>query len=86
VFYQSRYTRLYSVDGTNDAIVGEFIKWDLALKEQVTQKISLVLNIDNLFNKPETRYNYNNVFDWGYLPTQSNLYGRTLDLGVRVLL
>ncbi len=86
VFYQGRYTRLYSVDGTSDAIVGEFIKWDLALKEQVTQKISLVLNIDNLFNKPETRYRYNNMFNWGYLPTQSYLYGRTLDFGVRVLL
>jgi TonB-dependent receptor len=86
VFYQSRYTRSYSVDGTNDAVVGEFIKWDLSLKQQITQKISLALNIDNLFNKSENRYRYNNVFAWGYLPTQSYLYGRTLALGVRVSL
>ncbi len=86
VFYQSRYTNTYSVDGTSDAIVGEFIKWDLSLKQQVTQKISLTLNIDNLFNKPENRYRFNNIFDWGYLPTQASLYGRTFDLGVHVSL
>ena len=86
MFYQSQYTRSYSPDGTSDGIVGEFIKWDLSVKQQVTSHVSLILNVDNLFNRTETRYRYNNIFDWGYLPTAASSYGTTVDLGVRVSL
>jgi outer membrane receptor protein involved in Fe transport len=88
MFYQGKYTRIYSSDGTSDGIVGEFIKWDLSLKQQITSKISLMLNVDNLFNRTETRYRYNNfaIFNWGYLPTAESSYGTTIDLGVRVSL
>jgi TonB-dependent receptor len=86
MFYQSRFTRVYSANGTNDGIVGEFIKWDLSFKQQVTSSVSLMLNVDNLFNRTDTGYRYNNKFDWGYLPTAASSYGTTVDLGVRVSL
>jgi TonB-dependent receptor len=86
MFYQSQYTRVYSADGTSDGIVGEFMKWDLSFKQEVTSHIALILNVDNLFNRTETRYRYNNVFDWGYLPSAASSYGTTIDFGARVSL
>jgi TonB-dependent receptor len=86
VFYQGRYTRQFSFDGTSDNIVDEFTKWDLALKQQLTSHIALFLNVENLFNKSDSRSRLNNIFDWGYLPSSSDSYGTTLDLGVRLSL
>jgi outer membrane receptor protein involved in Fe transport len=86
VFYQGKYTRSYSMNGTSDAVVDEFVKWDLSLKEQLTSIISLTLNVNNIFNRQETRSRYNDKFDWGYLPTSAQLYGTTIDFGVRVSL
>jgi len=86
MFYQSRYTNTYSADGTNDGIVGEFIKWDLSFKQQITSHFALMLNVDNLFNRTDTRYRYNKVFDWGYLPTAASSYGTSIDFGARVSL
>ncbi len=86
VYYQGRYTSQYSAFGTSDGIVDEFTKWDLALKQQVTSNIALFLNVNNIFNKEETRSRLNNVFDWGYLPRTAELYGTSVDLAVRVLL
>jgi outer membrane cobalamin receptor len=86
MFYQSQYTRSYSANGTSDGIVGEFIKWDLSVKQQVTSHVALMLNVDNLFNRTDTRFRYNNIFDWGYLPTASSSYGTSIDFGARVSL
>jgi TonB-dependent receptor len=87
MFYQSKFTRTFAANGSNDGIVGEFIKWDLSFKQQVTSSIALMLNVDNLFNRTETRSRYNNVMTyWGYLPTSASSYGTTIDLGVRVSL
>jgi hypothetical protein len=86
VFYQGQYTRTYSGDGTSDNVVNEFIKWDIALKQQVTPKISFLVNFNNIFNRSETQSRYNNLFDWGYLPSHADTYGTTVDFGVRVSL
>lgn len=86
MFYQGRYTATYSADGTNDGVVGEFIKWDLSFKQEITPRVSLMLNVENLFNRVEERFRYNNIFNWGYLPTAASSYGTTIDLGARVSL
>ena len=86
VFYQDRYTRLYSANGTNDAVVDAFVKWDLALKQEVTSYLTLFLNVNNIFNREETSSRLNNIFDWGFLPRTAELYGTSADLGVRVSL
>jgi TonB-dependent receptor len=85
-FYQGRYTRQFSFDGTTDNVVDPFTKWDLALKQEVNSHISLFLSVENIFNNVDKRSQYNKIFDWGYLPLQSESYGTTLDLGVRLSL
>jgi outer membrane receptor protein involved in Fe transport len=86
VYYQGKYTSQYSAFGTSDGIVDEFTKWDLALKQQVTSNIALFLNVNNIFNKEETRSRLNKIYDWGYLPRTAELYGTSVDLAVRILL
>jgi TonB-dependent receptor len=85
-FYQSRYTRQYSANGTADAIVNAFAKWDLALKQQLIPAVALFLNVNNFTNRQETTSRFNSVFDWGYLPRTAELYGTTVEFGVRLLL
>jgi hypothetical protein len=85
-FYQSRYTRQYSADGTSDAIVNAFAKWDLALKQQIIPAVALFLNVNNFTNRQESTSRFNSVFDWGYLPRTAELYGATVEIGVRLLL
>ncbi len=86
VFYQSRYTRLYTGNGSANIVVDAFSKWDLAFKQQLTSVVSLFLNVNNFTNRQETTSRYNTVFDWGYLPRTAELYGTTVDFGVRVQL
>jgi TonB-dependent receptor len=86
VFHQDRYTRQYSAAGTSDAIVDPFTKWDLAVKQQISSKISLFANVNNIFNKKESTSRYNNLFSWGYLPRTEELYGTSVDFGARVSL
>ncbi len=86
LFYQDSYTRLYSANGTADAIVDAFAKWDLAFKQQVTPYLALFLNVNNLLNRKETTSRFNNVFDWGNLPRTADLYGTSVDLGARITL
>jgi TonB-dependent receptor len=86
VFYQDRYTRQYSANGTADVVVDAFTKWDLALKQQVTGNLALFLNVNNIFNKKETTSRLNNIFDWGSLPRTAELYGASIDFGARISL
>jgi outer membrane receptor protein involved in Fe transport len=86
LFYQDKYTRAYSANGTSDAIVDAFAKWDLALKQQITPHLALFLNVNNLLNRKETTSRLNNIFDWGNLPRTAELYGTSLDLGARISL
>jgi hypothetical protein len=86
MFYQSQFTRSFSANGSSDGVVGEFIKWDLSFKQRVTSHIALMLNVDNLLNRTDTRFRYNNIFDWGYLPTAASSYGTTIDFGARISL
>ena len=84
VYHQAQYTAQYSAAGTSDAIVDPFTKWDLAVRQQISSTISLFANVNNIFNKQETTSRYNNLFNWGYLPKTAELYGTSVDFGVRV--
>ncbi len=85
VFYQDEYVEQYSSDGRNDQIVDSFTKWDLALKQQVSTRVSLYLTINNLTNIIETKSDRNTLMDWNR-PRSAELYGTTIDLGVRLSL
>ena len=86
VYHQAQYTSQYSAAGTSDAIVDPFTKWDVAIKQEISKNIFLFANVNNIFNKQETTSRYNSLFDWGNLPKASDLYGTSVDFGVRVLL
>jgi outer membrane receptor protein involved in Fe transport len=85
VFYQDEYVQSYSQDGQADVVVNTFTKWDLALKQKLTEEISVMLNINNFTNKEETTSFRNNVSSWT-IPRTAELYGLTADLGVRISL
>jgi outer membrane receptor protein involved in Fe transport len=86
VFYQDKYTRQYSPNGTADVVVDAFTKWDLALKQQVMSNLALFLNVNNIFNRKESTSFANQIFDWGNLSRTAELYGASVDFGVRISL
>jgi TonB-dependent receptor len=85
MFYQDRFTKSYSTNGTTDQVVDSFTKFDLALKQQITPIISLILNFNNLTNRKDETSSVNNLRLWD-IPLTAELYGRTMDFGVRILL
>ena len=89
-FYQDSYVRSYSVYDQSNIHVDPFFKMDLAIKQQITKMVSLFLNVNNLTDRSEKTTNENaysnaNINTW-VNPDTEQLYGRTIDLGVRVSL
>ena len=82
LFHQSEYNRSFSASGLSDQVVNSFTRIDLALKHDVTENISLLLNLNNLTNTDESNSIYNRSTGWKILNT-SEQYGMTADLGVR---
>ncbi|MGA7160207.1 MAG: TonB-dependent receptor [Bacteroidota bacterium] len=85
VFFQDQYIQSYSQDGQADVYVDPFTKWDLALKQKLNETFSLILNVDNFTNRQETTSFKDNVTPW-QIPRTAELYGTTVDFGVRVSL
>lgn len=89
-FYQDAYVRSYSALDQANIHVDPFFKVDLSLKQQITNSISIFLNINNLNNQSETtttRNAYTGLGIQSWLnPNTEELYGRTIDLGVRLSL
>ena len=61
-----------------DRFTGTYVRWDLSLKQQVTPRASVYLNINNLTDRPDEAFQVIEGF-----PTAQENYGWTLDLGVR---
>ncbi|MGA9407915.1 MAG: hypothetical protein WBW71_12355, partial [Bacteroidota bacterium] len=85
VFFQGQYIQSYSQDGQADVYVDPFTKLDLALKQKLSEKFSLILNVNNLTNRQETTSFKDNFTSW-QIPRTAELYGVTVDFGVRVSL
>jgi TonB-dependent receptor len=85
LFFNDEYTQTYSTDGQTDVVVDSFTKWDLALKQKISNTVSVFLNINNLTNKAEETSRVNNPMGFHMIRTQE-LYGTTADLGVRISL
>jgi TonB-dependent receptor len=85
VFHQAEYNQSFSIDGRSDNVVDAFTRWDLAIKQQITPAISLLLNVNNFSDVQEGSSNINRVHGWNLLNT-SEVYGLTADLGVRIAL
>lgn len=82
-FYQGRQNNTFSNDSQSDGVIDEFFRIDVALKQKITDNISLLLNVNNLNSINETRSRLNRIYGWD-LMNASETYGLTADLGVRV--
>jgi TonB-dependent receptor len=83
VFHQGEFYRSFSVNGRSDGVVDAFTRWDLAVKQRITDSISLLLNVNNFTDADEGTSILNNVQDWDLLNT-SETFGLTADLGLRL--
>lgn len=83
VFHQSEYNSSFSPSGRGDRVIGAYTRVDLALKQKITDYLSVNLNVNNLTNLKEENLLNNRVNQYKILRT-SALYGLTADLGVRV--
>jgi outer membrane receptor protein involved in Fe transport len=89
-FYQDSYVRQYSASDQANIVVNPFAKLDLSLKQQITKNITVFLNLNNLMNRSETTsvnndVTVNGISNWSN-PSTEELYGRTIDLGLRLSL
>jgi len=83
VFFQGEYNRSYSASRRSDPVVQNFSRWDLSLKQRLTENISVFFNLNNFTSVEEQVYTSNRVALWETL-TSNQWYGLSGDLGVRV--
>ncbi len=91
VFHQSSFNTSFSADQTGDEVQDAYTKWDLAFRQRINDNISVFLNVNNLTDSGESTSIANRsapVRQTGVserlLPNDSNKYGRSADLGVRI--
>lgn len=85
VFYQGEYNQSFSPDGTSDGVNDEFVKIDIALKQELFNFLSIILNLNNITNTKEETSTLNRVYNWD-LDNTSQIYGFSADFGVRITL
>ncbi len=85
VFFQGEYNRSYSASGMNDPVVQKFSRWDLSLRQRLTDNISVFFNLNNFTSVVEDVHTVDRVHG-AELLRSSQQYGLTGDLGVRVTL
>jgi len=81
LFHQGEHNVSYSAAGLSDEITNAFTRIDLALKQKITNYLSLFLNVSNLTNVEDGSSIYNRVED-RKLFNESEKYGLTADFGV----
>lgn len=85
LYYQGGYDRTFSANQRDDGVTNSFTRWDIAVKQKVTNFLSLILNLNNITNTKESNSRINRVADWGgNLEDISELYGFTIDFGARL--
>ena len=83
VFHKGEHNVSFSAAGFNDQITNAFTRFDIALKQKITDFLSVFLNLNNITNVEDgtsvinRQYNYT-LFD------QSEKYGFTADVGVNL--
>jgi hypothetical protein len=85
MFHQSEFNSSFSPSGRGDGVVSGYTRFDLALKQEVFDYLSIILNVSNLSNIKEDRLINNRVNGYKILNT-SELYGTTADFGIKVTL
>lgn len=83
IFHQSEYNLSFSPTGRSDRINGSYTKVDMIMKYNFTDFISVQLSLNNLTNSKEEDFLDDKVNSYRIL-RNSQLYGLTADLGIRV--
>ena len=83
LFHQSEYYTSFSASGRSDRVIRGYDRIDLALKQKITDFISLQLDINNLTNFKDDNLLFDRINQYKVLRT-SQEYGLTADFGVRV--
>ncbi|MDZ7336031.1 MAG: TonB-dependent receptor [candidate division KSB1 bacterium] len=83
LFHQGEHNVSYSASGLSDEVTNAFTRVDVALRQKITNSITLVLNLSNLTNVEDGSSIYNRVYD-RRLFNESEKYGMTADFGVIV--
>jgi TonB-dependent receptor len=83
VFFQGEYNRSYTARRTSDPVVKQFSRWDLSLRQRVTDYLSVFFNLNNITSVEEKVYTDNQPDAWETLRSNQR-YGLTGDLGVRL--
>ncbi len=81
LFHQSEYNVSFTPSGRGDIVANPFTRIDLAVKQRLTDYLSLLLNVNNITNIREGNSLYNRVNGYKILNT-SERYGITADFGV----
>ena len=82
--YQGSYTSSFSGDRNSDYITNSFSRWDIAMTQQVTDYLKVILNLNNITNAREGNSILNLRDGWPELANTSRLYGFTMDFGARL--
>lgn len=83
LFHQGEHNVSYSASGLSDQVTNAFTRIDLALKQRITDNLSLFFNISNLTNTEDGSSIDNRVED-RKLFNQSEKYGLTADFGATI--
>ena len=83
LFHQSEYFSSFSPTGRGDVIIAGYDRVDLALKQKITNYLTIMLDINNLTNLKDENEIDNRVNQY-VIPNTSQRYGLTGDLGVRI--
>jgi len=83
LFHQSEYYSSFSPSGRSDVLIAGYNRVDLALKQKVTDFLTVLLNINNLTNLKDVNQIDNRVNQY-ILPNTSQQYGLTAEFGVIV--
>ena len=85
VFHQDAFTTSFAANTQigNDGLRGGYTRVDLAFKQAIGDRVRLLLNVNNLTGVEEQSLAYNSTLD-RTLINNSEIYGTTVDLGLRI--
>ena len=83
VFFRESSNRSYSAGRRNDPVVQQFSRWDVSLRQRLTENISVFFNLNNFTSVLEDVHSINRIDDWEALRS-SQRYGLSGDFGFRV--
>jgi TonB-dependent receptor len=82
VFHEGAYNTSFSSDERSDVQVNAFTRWDIAIKQEITDHLSAFLNLYNITDAEDSR-DYLNRIEIRQLPYDSQRYGRTAEFVLR---